>query len=231
MTLPIRPRTIASSSIICAVLGVCLLATPISSASTNSSLQKCADGRAASYGLKASDGTFLSKFLGCLLQADDLHPYSAYYINSDKRFPANLVNVCTSTTGKPDPKEVNFTKEMAGTVAGFATAAASDDNLDYVNKKLSTTYGKFCSVNPRSRWYTFYGDTTPPSPTLRDVAEYVASAQASVSATAKLWGYSPPLAIDTVVQPGVWFHDGKGSNLRYAVLIYEGGGADPGAAP
>ncbi len=231
MTLPIRRRTIAISSIICAVLGVCLLSTPISSASTDSSLQKCAVGRAASYELKASDVTFLSKFLGCLLKADGLHPYSAYYINSDKRFPANLVNVCTSTTGKPNPKEVNFTKEMAGTVAGFASAPASDDNLGYVNKKLSATYQKFCSVNPRSSWYTIYGDTTPPSPTLRDVAGYVASAQASVSATAKSWGYSPSLAIDTVVQSGAWFHDGKGRNLRYAVLIYAGDGADPGAAP
>lgn len=231
MKLPGNRRVLAASWIVCACVTACLVMTSASGASTGSALQSCASGRAPSYALKAGDKAFLAGFLSCLLNADGLKPYSAYYINSTRRFPPNLVNVCTSRVGKPKPKETEFPTEMASTVAGFASAPVSDNRFSYVNRTLAAKYTAFCGVSPRSAWYEFYGDTTPPSPTLAAIAKYVAATQASVKKTAKAWGHAPELAIDTVVQSGVWFHDGTGPNLRYAVLIYEGTGADPGAAP
>ena len=205
--------------------------TSVSSASTDTAFRLCAGGRTPSSALKAGDTRFLSVFLGCLLKAEGLQPYSAYHLNSTRRFPPNLVNVCTGGADGPKPKEIKFPTEMASTLAGFASAPMSQNRFGYVNRTLAAKYKAFCGVNPRAAWYEFYGDTTPPSPTLTQITKYVDAAAASIKRTAKAWNHTPELAIDTVVQSGVWFHDGTGPNLRYAVLIYEGNAADPGAAP
>jgi hypothetical protein len=198
-------RSSALVVMITTILGASMWLTPASGASTGSVIKQCAHGRPATYKLKGSDGKFLKSYLSCLLTADGLSAK-----NGD-RVPLGY-----------QKGEGSFPKVMAPTIAGFAAAPKSDATLSYVNSKLTPIYDKLSEPFPR-QWYTFWGDTTPPPPTLAQLATHVASARAQLAAFTRsaLNGHPPKfLATDVVVQKGVWFHDGTGSNLRYFVLVY-----------
>jgi hypothetical protein len=185
------------------MLAASLWLATASSASTPTVVKQCAQGRAASYKLKSSDKAFLEKYLSCVLGADGLGTNTT-----------NTVSVsgegCTSGSGC----SANFATLMAPTIASFATAAKSDNNVNYINSKISAVYQNIDP--PTGDWYTIWGDTSPPSPTLAGVAAEIAPAYAPI---VRGWTSAPQLAIDIVVQKGAWFHSGRANNLRYMVLI------------
>lgn len=198
-------RRVAFLGMITAILGAAVWLTPASGASTASALQQCAQGRRASYKLKPSDGAFLKRYVNCLLTAEGLDA------NPGDRVPLGY-----------EKGEGKFARVMAPTVRGFAVAPRSDATLTYVNSKLEVVYDRLSEPFPRT-WYSFWGDTTPPSPTLLEIASHVASARAWLATVTRtmLHGRAHKiLATDVVVQKGVWFHDGTGTNLRYMVLVY-----------
>lgn len=128
-----KPRSTAIIVTIAAVLGACLWLVPASGASTATVVEQCAEGRAASYKLKASDAAFLKRYLNCVLSADGLHadpndtidvPGKSYVITTPRGAAGGYKNV-----------PVSFAKYMAPTVADFAKASESDENWKYVDRR------------------------------------------------------------------------------------------------
>jgi hypothetical protein len=193
------------------ILGACLWLAPASGASTATVVKKCGQGRAASYKLKPSDAVFLRNFLNCVLSADGLHAHPKNTIGVYNNSPTGALS------GSPNTTPTSFPKFMAPTVAGFAKASKSDENWKYINSKVTAAYQE-TDAGVLPGFYTVYGDTTPPSPTLAQVATAIAPARRTIDKFYKA-GHQPPLAIDVVVQKGAWFHNGNGVNLRYMVLL------------
>jgi hypothetical protein len=186
-----------------------------SDSSTKSVMKRCDEGHAATYRLKPSDGVFLKNYLNCVLSSDGLHAHRNNTIN--------LVGKSWVSAGPGGAVggyrevPVSFPKYMAPTVAGFANATKSKENWDYINSKILAAYRKTAD-DAMPGYYTIYGDTARPSPTLAQIAAWIAPARTTIDKPYTS-GHTPPLVIDVVVQKGVWFHDGHGANLRFMVLI------------
>jgi hypothetical protein len=180
-------------------------AAAASSTDKTTTAKQCADGHSTSAKLGAADYKLIEHFIVCLGKQWLLTPS-----------PNDPV-----TGGEGGFDSLGGIPGVTSVLNSFAKDPKSDDDAHFIATHLAAAKDsqfRDASIGDIGCFWDVIADTTPQSPSLATVADWVDDAHAGLVKT----GVQNFLRTTALVEKGAWFHDGSSKNVRFAV-VFAGG--------